>query len=88
MGYGGLDSTRGLLPLHKNKAAEENIRLITQEVDTDEFDDDAAHIAEHTRYLLSDEFKKNMAAKPRFLAHLRLHEAQKKRKDKEKETEN
>ena len=88
LGYGGLDSTRGLLPLHKNKAAEENIRLITQEVDTDEFDDDAAHIAEHTRYLLSDEFKKNMAAKPRFLAHLRLHEAQKKRKDKEKETEN
>lgn len=88
LGYGGLDSTRGLLPLHKNKAAEENIRLITQEVNTDEFDDDAAHIAEHTRYLLSDEFKKNMAAKPRFLAHLRLHEAQKKRKDKEKETEN
>ncbi len=88
LGYGGLDSTRGLLPLHKNKAAEENIRLVTQEVDTDEFDDDAAHIAEHTRYLLSDEFKKNMAAKPRFLAHLRLHEAQKKRKDKEKETEN
>lgn len=88
LGYGGLDSTRGLLPLHKNKASEENLRLITEEVDTDEFDDDAAHIAEHTRYLLSDEFKKNMAAKPRFLAHLRRHELQKKRKNGEKETEN
>ena len=88
LGYGGLDSTRGLLPLHKNKAAEENMRLVTEGVDTDEFDDDAAHIAEHTRYLLSDEFKKNMAAKPRFVAHLRKHEAQKRRKDREKETEN
>lgn len=79
LGFGGLDSTRGLLPLHKNKAAEENLRLIQEAVHADEFDNDAAHIVEHTRFLLSDEFKKYPESKARFLAHLREHEARRNR---------
>ena len=80
LGFGGLDSARGLLPLHRNKAAEENLRLTAEEVHADEYDDDGAHIAEHTRFLLSDEFRKHEESKPRFVAHLREHEAQKARK--------
>lgn len=73
LGFGGLDSTRGLLPLHKNKAAEENLRLLQGEVSADEFDDHAVHITEHTRFLLSDEFKEHPESKERFLKHLREH---------------
>ena len=82
LGFGGLDSARGLLPLHKNKAAEENLRLVNETVDTDWYDDDGAHIAEHTRFLLSDEFRRyaETDAKARFVAHLRGHETQRAQK--------
>ena len=75
LGFGGLDSARGLLPLHKNKAAEENLKLLREEVQADEFDDHAVHITEHTRFLLSDEFKKYPESKQRFLRHLQQHKA-------------
>ncbi len=74
LGFGGLENARGLTSLHTNKAAEENRRLLKEEVAADSYDDDGAHIAEHTRFLLSDEFKsKDQKAKERFERHLRAH---------------
>lgn len=52
LGFGGLENARGLTSLHTNKAAEENRRLLKEEVAADSYDDDGAHIAEHTRFLL------------------------------------
>ena len=74
LGFGGLDSARGLKPLHRNKAAEENLRLAEgEEVRADFYDDDDAHISEHTRFLLSDEFAAGEKTKARIEAHLKEH---------------
>lgn len=74
LGFGGLDSARGLKPLHRNKAAEENLRLAEgEEVCADFYDDDDAHISEHTRFLLSDEFAAGEETKARIEAHLKEH---------------
>ena len=74
LGFGGLDSARGLKPLHRNKAAEENLRLAEgEEVRADFYDDDDAHISEHTRFLLSDEFAAGEETKSRIEAHLKEH---------------
>ena len=74
LGFGGLDSARGLKPLHRNKAAEENLRLAEgEEVYADFYDDDDAHISEHTRFLLSDEFAAGEKTKARIEAHLKEH---------------
>ena len=71
LGFGGLDSARGLKPLHRNKAAEENLRLAEgEEVYADFYDDDDAHISEHTRFLLSDEFAAGEETKALIEAHL------------------
>ena len=74
LGFGGLDSARGLKPLHRNKAAEENLRLAEgEEVLADFYDDDDAHISEHTRFLLSDEVAAGEETKARIEAHLKEH---------------
>ena len=61
----------------------ENRRLLAEEVSVDRYDDDAVHIAEHTRFLLSDEFRRHEEAKERFTAHLRGHEEQARRRREE-----
>ena len=81
LGFGNLDSTRGLYTMHANKAAEENLRMLREEVSVDFYDDDGAHVTEHTRFLLSDEFSGDAGAKARFEAHLRAHGAQKREKE-------
>ena len=74
LGFGGLDSARGLKPLHRNKAVEENLRLAEgEEVRPVFFDGDDAHISEHTRFLLSDEFAAGEETKARIEAHLKEH---------------
>ncbi len=83
LGFSSLDGAGGLLPLHKNKASEENRRLLSEEVPVDVYDEDAVHIAEHTRFLLSDDFRRHEDAKARFTAHLRGHEEQAHRKREE-----
>ena len=81
LGFGGLEQARGMTAMHTNKAAEENLQLASGEVDVDWYDDDAAHVAEHTRFLLSDEFKRAQPeAKARFVAHIRAHEGQRREK--------
>ena len=74
LGFGGLDNTRGLTALHLNKAAEENLKLVREDVPVDAFDDDEAHLAEHIRFLLSDEYKPfREKAKERFERHIKAH---------------
>ena len=81
LGFGNLDSTRGLYSMHANKAAEENLRLLREDVPVDFYDDDNAHVTEHTRFLLSDECGADAAVKARFEAHLHAHGAQKREKE-------
>lgn len=88
LGFGGLQNARGLDGLHANKAAEENLRLLMEEVPTDGFDDHAVHIYEHVRFLLSDECGERDKVKARFERHIAAHrraENAKKYPDKEKE---
>ena len=50
------------------------------DVEVDSYDDHALHITEHTRFLLSSEFKKRKdvnALKARYVRHIEEHEKQK-----------
>lgn len=80
-GFGSYENARDISPLHVAKAGEENIEMKAGEVSVDEYDDHALHITEHTRFLLSSEFKglKNAAAlKARYAAHIAAHKAKEK----------
>ncbi len=81
-GFGGYENTGDISALHIAKASEENLELRKADVAVDEYDEHALHIVEHTRYLLSEEFKKskNEEVKKRFVLHIKEHE----RKEKEK----
>ena len=80
-GFSACDNTQDISSLHVAKAGEENLELQEKQVDVDEYDDHALHIVEHTRYLLSAEFKKKkqkQALKERYVQHIQQH------KDKQK----
>ncbi len=81
-GFDGYENTRDISALHTAKAVEENLRLRKNEVEVDEYDDHELHEVEHTRYLLSEEFKKSRDGemKKRFVAHLRAHKERKEEK--------
>ena len=74
-GFGGYENARDISSLHIAKAGEENLEMKTNSAEVDEYDDHALHIVEHTRFLLSEEFKrmKNMDVKERVTAHIRAH---------------
>jgi hypothetical protein len=76
-GYGDIENAKDISALHAVKADEENIRLKKEAVEVDEYDDHEIHILTHTRYLLSNEFKKQKdeERKARFVEHLRAHKA-------------
>jgi hypothetical protein len=76
-GYGSVENAKDISALHAAKADEENIALKKGEVTPDEYDDHEVHLLTHTRYLLSDEFKrkKDETVKVRFVEHLRMHKA-------------
>ena len=75
-GFGSYENARDISALHIAKASEENMDMRTMDVDVDVYDDHDLHVVEHTRYLLSAEFK-NMKdkenLKKRYLAHLQAH---------------
>ncbi len=78
-GFGSFENARDISALHIAKAGEENLQLKSQELAPDVFDAHALHITEHTRFLLSEEFKKcadKEQVKQRFLAHIQLHKQQ------------
>lgn len=80
-GFGGFENARDISALHIAKAGEENLELRTADVAVDEYDDHDLHVTEHTRFLLSAEFKRskgNAEMKARFLKHMKEHERVKK----------
>ena len=80
-GFGSYENARDISALHIAKAGEENFELLKGAVDVDEYDDHELHVLEHTRFLLSAEFKKKSAGKDGakmkewFIAHIRKHKA-------------
>jgi hypothetical protein len=75
-GFGSYENARDISSLHIAKANEENLQLKEEQAEMDEYDDHALHITEHTRFLLSEEFKrvkKKDEVKERFLAHIAAH---------------
>ena len=76
-GFGSYENARDISALHIAKAGEENLEMKTAEIQPDEYDDHRLHISEHTRFLLSSEFKrstKKETLKARFIAHMAAHE--------------
>lgn len=75
-GFGSYENARDISALHTAKASEENLTLKTAEITPDVYDDHDMHIDEHTRFLLSGEFKRvsnKEEIKGRFLAHMAAH---------------
>lgn len=75
-GFGSYENARDISALHIAKASEENLALRNADVAVDEYDEHALHINEHTRFLLSAEFKKlsnKENVKTRMLAHIAAH---------------
>ena len=80
-GFGGYENAKDISSLHVAKAGEENLELRSGEVEVDCYDDHGAHITEHTRFLLSEEFKRikdKSGVKERFIQHIKRHEEMKK----------
>ena len=78
-GFGSFENAKDISALHIAKAGEENLDLKSREINPDVYDDHALHITEHTRFLLSAEFKKladKEQVKTRFLQHIALHKQQ------------
>ena len=85
-GFGSLENARDISALHIAKAGEENLLMKQQEIAPDEYDEHDLHITEHTRFLLSSEFKgykKNEELKKRYVAHIRAHKKAMKEAEKE-----
>ncbi len=82
-GFGSYENARDISSLHIVKASEENLELKSGEVAIDVYDEDGLHIVEHTRFLLSEDFKKskNEEVKKRVVAHIAAHEQAKKEKE-------
>ncbi len=75
-GFGSMENARDISALHIAKAGEENLQIKSGAVAIDEYDDHALHITEHTRFLLSAEFKRlqnREELKARYAAHIKAH---------------
>ncbi len=74
-GFGSYENAQDISALHIAKAGEENLNMLSGEMAVDEYDDHTLHITEHTRFLLSSEFRKkqNEGLKQRFVAHIAAH---------------
>ncbi len=72
LGYGSFENARDVSYLHIRKAERENVRLRSEEVEADEYDDHALHRTEHLRALLSGG-ENDAATKARIMRHLRSH---------------
>ena len=89
-GFGSYENARDISALHIAKAGEENLELKEAEVLPDEYDDHHLHITEHTRFLLSAEFKRMRKAelKERYARHIALHKAALDKENKKEKEEN
>lgn len=78
-GFGSFENAKDISSLHIVKAQEENLDLMKNYVEIDSYDDHGLHVLEHTRYLLSEEFKRKATPliKERFENHIAEHEKRK-----------
>ena len=79
-GFGSYENAKDISALHIAKASEENLDLRTKDVTADEYDDHDLHILEHTRCLLSSEFRNaggRYALKEKYVAHINQHKRMK-----------
>jgi len=86
-GFGSVENARDISSLHIVKAGEENLQMLKEDVLPDEYDAHALHITEHTRFLLSAEFKKREdkeELKKRYVKHIALHKKEEKAQAEEK----
>ncbi len=75
-GFGSLENARDISALHIAKAGEENLQMKEEDVEVDAYDAHDLHITEHTRFLLSSEFKKGKdkeRLKKRYVLHIAAH---------------
>lgn len=77
LGYKDLDYRKGLSELQEEKASRENERLLKIQVMPDEVDDDAVHIDEHSRFVLSEYESLSEEALCRFYKHIKEHKQRK-----------
>ena len=76
LGFGSIDNTQDITNLHINQADGENLTMLREDVQREEYDDDDVHIAEHTRFILSGEMNKyenKKDIKDRFSRHIAEH---------------
>ncbi len=75
LGYGSLDNGQDILNLHRSKAERENIDMMKKEVFSEDYDDHAVHIEEHTRRLIEFdvEGETDEKLKERLKNHLKEH---------------
>ncbi len=71
LGYGSLDNTQDLANLHRNKAEKENIELLKEEVEVDEYDNHEVHLEEHLRKILEEDV--NTSKDEGFVKRLKNH---------------
>lgn len=71
LGYKGLSGGVDLAELNRARAGEENAVMRVREAEVKSYDDHAAHIAEHTAYLLTEKTEKEVEA--RICAHIEAH---------------
>lgn len=79
-GFTTYENTQDISSLHVAKAGEENLEMRSIDVAVDEYDDHEVHLLEHTRYVLSSEFKKaknKEALKARYVEHMQQHKNKK-----------
>lgn len=81
-GFGSYENAKDISALHLGKAGEENIAMKVEDVEVDGYDNHLLHIGEHTRFLLSAEFKKTYKKddqgkelKARYAKHIEEHKA-------------
>ena len=75
-GFGSYENVKDISAMHIAKASEENLDMKSAETAVDDYDDHALHIQEHTRYLLSADFKRSKdreGIKQRVSEHIKAH---------------
>lgn len=73
IGFGNWEASRSFDELHIKKAEKENRILAENFVEVDEVDNHSLHTEEHTRFIVSDEFKLDTKQKERVSKHIRMH---------------
>lgn len=85
-GFKDLDYQKGTSRLQEQKARQENELVRKSGFNVEEIDDDAIHIDEHTRYILSEYDELSEQEKERLFAHLKAHKERLKLLNEEKKT--